>query len=96
MKDNTKTKKQLVDELTELRSQNVALIKSENSEKYRLLVENIRDIIYELDSQGVVLYISPAVRDVLGYDLPEIEGKNFLELAHKDDLNRMTEWFSEA
>ena len=67
----------------------------ESEEKYRLLVENIRDIIYELDSQGVVLYISPAVRDILGYDLAEIEGKNFIELAHKDDLGRLTEWFSE-
>ncbi|MFO7665098.1 MAG: PAS domain S-box protein [Desulfobacterales bacterium] len=95
MKDDHKTKKQLIDELTELRSQNDELKKSENLGKYRLLVENIRDVIYELDDQGVVLYISPAVRDVLGYDLPEIEGKNFTELAHKDDLGHLTEWFSE-
>ena len=95
MKDDNKTKKQLVHELTELRSQNAALKKSESPEKYRSLVENIRDVIYELDSQGVVLYISPAIRDLLGYDSTEIVGKNFIELAHKDDLSSRAEWFSE-
>ncbi|MDQ1286057.1 MAG: hypothetical protein QG663_1483, partial [Thermodesulfobacteriota bacterium] len=95
MKDDHKTKKQLIDELTELRSQNAALKESESAENYRSLVENIRDVIYELDSQGVVLYISPAVRDMLGFDSAEIVGKNFTELAHKDDLSRLTEWFSE-
>ena len=30
-----------------------------------------------------------------GYDLTEIVGKNFIELAHKDDLSRRAEWFSE-
>jgi PAS domain S-box-containing protein len=94
MKEENMTKKQLVQELTELHSQNAALKKSESAEKYRILVENIRDVIYELDSQGVVLYISPAIRDLLGYDSAEIVGKNFIELAHKDDLSDMTEWFS--
>jgi PAS domain S-box-containing protein len=95
MKEDNKTKKQLIDELTELRSQYAALKESESAERYRSLVENIRDVIYELDSQGVVLYISPAIRDMLGYDSAEIEGKNFIELAHKDDLSSLAEWFSE-
>ena len=95
MKDDNKTKKQLLQELTELRTQNAELKKSESPEKYRSLVENIKDVIYELDSQGVVLYISPAIRDLLGYDSAEIVGKNFSELAHKDDLSSLTEWFSE-
>ncbi|MFO7667812.1 MAG: PAS domain S-box protein [Desulfobacterales bacterium] len=95
MKDDRKTKKQLMYELTELRSQNAELKKSESSEKYRSLVENLRDVIYELDDQGVVLYISPAVRDMLGFDSTEIVGKSFIDLAYKDDLNLVTEWFSE-
>jgi len=95
MKDDQKTKKLLVSELTELRSQNAALKKSESPEKYRSLVENLRDVVYELDSQGVVLYISPAIKDLLGYDSTEIVGKNFIELGHKDDLSRRAEWFSE-
>jgi len=57
MKDENKTKKQLIDELMELRSQNATLKKSESPEKYRSQVKNIRDVIYELDSQGTVLYL---------------------------------------
>jgi PAS domain S-box-containing protein len=43
----------------------------------------------------VVLYISPAIRDLLGYDSSDIVGKNFIELAHKDDQRSLAEWFSE-
>ncbi len=95
MKDDNKTKKQLIHELTELRSQNDTLKKSDNAEKYRSLVENIREVIYELDSQGVVLYISPSIRDMLGYDSAEVVGKSFIELSHKDDRSSLEEWFSE-
>ncbi|MBN2397618.1 MAG: PAS domain S-box protein, partial [Deltaproteobacteria bacterium] len=95
MKDDLKTKKQLIDELTELRLQNAALKDLASANKYRSLVENIKDIIYELDSQGVILYISPAVRDMLGFDSTEIIGKKFTELAYEDDLSRLEEWFSE-
>ena len=95
MKDENKTKKQLVYELTELRSQNAALKKSKSAKRYRSLVETIRDVIYELDSQGVVLYVSPAIRDLLGFDSAEIVEKNFIALAHKEDLSSLTEWFSE-
>jgi diguanylate cyclase (GGDEF)-like protein/PAS domain S-box-containing protein len=95
MKDNEKTRERLIYELTELRSQNAAPKKSESPDRYRSLVENLRDVIYELDSQGVVLYISPTIRDLLGYDSTEIVGKNFIELAHKDDLSSRAEWFSE-
>jgi diguanylate cyclase (GGDEF)-like protein/PAS domain S-box-containing protein len=95
MKDDHKTKKQLVDELTALRLQNAALKESKGPEKYRSLIENLRDVVYELDSQGVVLYISPTIKDLLGYDSTEIVGKNFIELAHKDDLSSQVKWFSE-
>ena len=95
MKDEYKTKKQLIDELTELRSQNAALKKLKSVKKYRSLVETIRDVIYELDSQGLVLYISPIIRDLLGFDSAEIVEKNFIQHAHKDDLRCLTEWFSE-
>jgi len=43
----------------------------------------------------VILYISPAVRDMLGFDSTEIIGKNFTELVYKDDLSRLEKWYSE-
>ncbi len=95
MKDDNKTRAQLVQELAELRLQKASPKKSESADTYRNLVESLRDVIYELDSQGVVLYISSGIRDLLGFESDEIVGKKFVDLAHKDDLSGLTEWFSE-
>ena len=66
MKDDDKTREQLVQELAELRSQNAALKKSASAEKYRYLVEDLNEVIYELDSQGVVLYMEASGTADLG------------------------------
>jgi len=67
----------------------------ESEEKYRNLVENVSDVIYEIDSQGVVIYISPAVRDMMEYDPADIIGKNFIEFVYEDDRGRLIERFIE-
>jgi len=46
-----------------------------DSEKhYRRLVENISDILYEFDENGYVTYVSPSVRQFLGYEPSEVIG----------------------
>ena len=49
----------------------------ESEEKYRDLVENLNDVIYELDANGLVTYVSPAVESLLGYRVPEVVGQPF-------------------
>ena len=46
----------------------------EDEEKYRMIVENTRDIIYTLNDSGEVKYISPSVKKILGYDPADITG----------------------
>ncbi|OGW38875.1 MAG: hypothetical protein A2Y97_12160 [Nitrospirae bacterium RBG_13_39_12] len=65
----------------------------ESEEQYRELVENINDIIYFVDSNGVITYISPPVKAELGYDPSEIIGRNFNEFIHKEDLQRTIKQF---
>ena len=36
----------------------------ESREKYQTLVDNINDIVFELDNQGVFEYISPSVEKI--------------------------------
>ncbi|MBN1288752.1 MAG: PAS domain S-box protein, partial [Actinobacteria bacterium] len=60
-----------------------ALRKSE--EHFRSLIENSMDIICILDTFGMILYINPAVREVLGYSAEEVIGDNVFELLHPDD-----------
>jgi len=47
-----------------------------NEEKYRNLVEEINDWVVELDDRLNFTYSSPKVKDILGYDVKAIIGKN--------------------
>ena len=60
-----------------------ALRRSE--EKYRSLVENLNEIIFTLDPDGAFTYVSPVVKQLLGYDPAEIIGKRFNWFVHPDD-----------
>ena len=67
----------------------------ESEEQFRNLVEYISDVIYEIDSKGVLVYVSPVIRDVLGYEPADIVGKNFIEFVYEDDRNRLMALFSD-
>ena len=59
--------------VTERRKAESALRESE--EKFRALVETSPDIIWEIDPQGTMRYISPMVETILGYTPEELAGK---------------------
>ena len=52
----------------------------ESRRRYRDLVETIKDWIWEIDARGVFGYVSPKVRDLLGYEPAEVVGKNLSDL----------------
>jgi len=52
----------------------------ENEKKYRTLVENITEIIYTLDLDGTITYVSPVVERMSGYRVDELIGRNFVNL----------------
>ena len=65
-----------------------------NSEdKYRNLVENMNDVIYALDQNGGITYISPAIEGILHYSPTELIGMPFQLLLHQEDSPE-TEAFS--
>jgi two-component system cell cycle sensor histidine kinase/response regulator CckA len=71
----------------ELNSANEALKRSKK--QYQELVENINDVIYAIDRQGVIAYVSPVVETVLGYRVEELMGKSFLDFVYHQDLDRL-------
>ena len=64
----------------ELRSQYEQLAQSErqireSEGKYRTLVENVIDIIYRADSEGTIIFVTPSILPLIGYDnIDEIIG----------------------
>lgn len=64
-----------------------------SKEKYRVLVENINDIIYAADNQGILTYVNPLVKRVLGYQPEEMVGQPFIRFIYPDDLPMLVERF---
>jgi len=88
------TNKRLEQEILERRRAGEALQESE--EKYRDLVEKISDVIYAVNKNGVMTYISPAIESILGYSPSEIMGRPFAEFVYQKDLPRMKERFQKT
>jgi PAS domain S-box-containing protein len=52
---------------------------------FRVLVENLNDVLTVVDGVGRIEYDSPAVLTVLGYAPGELVGRNAFEFIHPDD-----------
>jgi PAS domain S-box-containing protein len=57
-----------------------------SEEKYRDLVENINEVIYTFDNEGIITYISPAVKSLLGYEPAEVIGRPVSDFLVEEDL----------
>jgi len=63
--------------------------------RYKAFVENSSDIITLLDEDGTILYQSPSITDVLGYEQGETIGNSSFSYVHPDDMEKVTEKFSQ-
>ncbi|NTW58349.1 MAG: PAS domain S-box protein [Nitrospirae bacterium] len=52
---------------------------------FRSLIENSTDLITVLDSTGIILFESPAVEKLQGFQHEELIGVNFFDYLHPDD-----------
>lgn len=60
-----------------------------SEDRYRGLVENTSDWVWETDALGVYLYSSPTVRDLLGFEPEEIVGLTAFDLMPSDEADRL-------
>ncbi len=56
---------------------------------YKLISENAQDIISYSSPDGITLFCSPSVRNLLGYEPEEVIGKPSYEYYHPDDLREL-------
>jgi PAS domain S-box-containing protein len=68
----------------------------ESEEKYRRLTEEISEWIWETDIDGNYTYVSPRVKDLLGYDPEDIIGKNAFNLMPPEEGERVGAIYQEV
>jgi PAS domain S-box-containing protein len=84
----------IVMDITQRKQMEDSLTKSE--EKYRLLIENIPDVVWTTDVKGRTTYISPNVEQIYGYTQQEIldHGEElWFGRIHPDDVTRVMDSF---
>lgn len=70
-------------DITEWKRIEGALRSSEH--RYRMLLDGLRDVVYLLSPEGVILSLNPAFEAHLGWDRDAWIGRPFLDLVHPDD-----------
>lgn len=61
--------------------------------KYRLITENVRDLVSVLDDQFRLVFISNSVKEISGFTREEVLCQNPNEYVHPDDLGKMQTFF---
>ncbi len=78
----------VVRDITERKDVEGALRESEK--RFRQVVENAKEWIWEIDVNGVYTYASPIVQKILGYEPDEILGKKrFHDFFHPEDARQL-------
>jgi PAS domain S-box-containing protein len=78
----------VVRDITERKQMEEALRESEN--RFRQVVANAKEWIWEVDADGLYTYASPIVEKILGYKPEEILGKkHFYDFFHPDEAEQL-------
>ncbi len=62
----------------------------------RALLLNSEELISILDAQGLIVYQSPSVKRLLGWEPREMAGRNVLEYVHPDDVDQIAKGFAQV
>ncbi|HEY9873785.1 MAG TPA: PAS domain-containing sensor histidine kinase, partial [Candidatus Obscuribacterales bacterium] len=53
--------------------------------KYRSVVDNVKEVIFQTDTSGVWTFLNPAWTEITGFSVKESIGTNFINYVHPDD-----------
>ncbi len=67
----------------------------ESKDRYRALVGNIREIVFQTDEEGSIQYVNAAWEKITEYGISETLDRRIHEFIHKDDLEKMQITFRE-
>jgi len=61
----------------------------ESETKFKTIVENIRDVLFQLSPLGIIQYVSPRVQEVYGYKPEDLIGKHFKKTTPISELAKV-------
>jgi len=64
--------------------------------RFERLIEHSVEVIPILDGNGVIRYVTPSSRRVLGHEPEELVGENAFEYVHPEDVERAVEQFTKT
>lgn len=78
-----------------------ALDRAENSlrsseKRYRELVENINDVIFTIDKDGLITYVSPRIKSLADYTPEELIGTHIRAMVPEDEYSEVMEQMGRA
>ncbi|AFY69580.1 multi-sensor signal transduction histidine kinase [Thalassoporum mexicanum PCC 7367] len=59
----------------------------QSEERYRWVVESLREVVFQTDELGIWTFLNPAWTASTGFSLSETINKNSLDFVHREDLN---------
>ncbi|MEI8083014.1 MAG: PAS domain S-box protein, partial [Actinomycetes bacterium] len=65
---------------------------AEYGERYRLLAENASDMVWQLDTDGVIRWTSPSAGSASGWCPEQLLGRVAFDLIHRDDQPTLQDW----
>jgi PAS domain S-box-containing protein len=82
----------LAQDITDRKQAEEALKESED--RYRQVIEQINEILFSLDQNGVITFMSPVIRTVAGYEPEDLIGHPFADFIHPEDLPDVVKEFN--
>ncbi len=65
-----------------------------SEERYRTFVESVSDPILSVDAQGHLTFVNRALRSVMGFQVEEVVGRNYLDFVAPEDRAKAAEAFA--
>jgi PAS domain S-box-containing protein len=64
-----------------------------NELKFKVILQNLMDVVFVLDGSGVIKYVTPSVSAVFGYTEEDLTGCRVFDHIHAEDLARLNQLF---
>ena len=83
-KENERLKENLAKDLEQKVTEKTKELEA-NQKMYKLISQNMTDLVTICDPEGKLTFSSPSVKEILGYEVTEILGSGMMDFVHSDD-----------